>query len=124
MTVRFIDPADRLALTIRPQRAIHCWQDDFDSGQRLYKRGMWAEALPHAGRAFEISELLLLNNSVESSNGREIFTASAALLIDTLGKLGELQMIQHIHWQALQWLKHDLQLKPQAQPTASPSTPA
>ena len=114
MTTRFIGPADRLTLAKKPQRAIHCWQDEFNSGQSFFKQAMWTMALPHAGRAFEIAEILLGSDTVESANGRELFTASASLLIDTLGKLGEPQLIQSVHWRALQGLTQDLHLQPKA----------
>ena len=69
MTTRFIGPADRLTLAKKPQRAIHCWQDEFNSGQSFFKQAMWTMALPHAGRAFEIAEILLGSDTVESANG-------------------------------------------------------
>ena len=114
MTTRYLSPTERLIFVEKTQRAIHCWQDEFNLGQSLFKQAMWTKALSHAGRAFEIAEILLGSDTVESANGRELFTASASLLIDTLGKLGESQLIQSVHWRALQGLTQDLHLQPKA----------
>jgi hypothetical protein len=112
MKLRFICEVYRLELIRHPDKAIHCWQNGFDAGSSLYEQEMWDEALPYLGSAFETSEIILTTRAIQSTNARELFTASAALLIDVFGKTGAIPMTQKVYWLAVQRLTQELRIDP------------
>jgi len=115
MKLRFLCGPHRVELTRKPEKAINCWQDGFDTGQFLCDQKMWQEALPHLGCAFETSEIMLTTKVVEPECAYELFTYSASLLIDAFERLGYVDQCQEIYWMAVKRLTRESSCHPEAQ---------
>lgn len=59
MKYSFLRDVHRKELTINVTKAIRFWQEGFDRAQFLNEQGLWIEAIPHAGCAFEVSEIFV-----------------------------------------------------------------
>jgi hypothetical protein len=94
MKMQFLCALHRAELSSKSNLAINCWQNGFDAGQLLFEQGMWHEAAPHLGCAFETAEIILSTRAVDSLNACELFTYSALLLADTFTKI---HLIRHAH---------------------------
>lgn len=115
MKLRFLCGAHRAELTRSPGKAITCWQDGFDTGQLLSEQKMWQEALPHLGCAFETSEIMIATAAIEPVSAYELFTSSAALLMEAFGELGYAEQRQNIYWITVKRLNRELSCNPQAE---------
>ena len=94
MKMHFLCALHRAELSSKSNLAINCWQNSFDAGQLLYEQGMWHEAAPHLGCAFETAEIILSTSAVDRLNACELFTYSALLLADTFMKI---HLLRHAH---------------------------
>lgn len=94
MKMHFLCALHRAELSGKSNLAINCWQNGFDAGQLLYEQGMWHEAAPHLGCAFETAEIILSTRAVDRLNACELFTCSALLLADAFIKIN---LIRHAH---------------------------
>ena len=108
MKLRFLCGQHRAQLNEQPEKAIHCWQNGFDTGQLFCEQHNWAEALPHLGCAFEAADIILTNQLVETESACELFVASATLLLDAYGNLDYLAQSQEVYWMAMQRLTNEL----------------
>ena len=88
MKMRFVCEPYRQEMLSNKTLAIHCWQDSFDTGLYLFEQMHWFEALPHLGRAFVASEIILSSHALSEESATEMFTASSLALISTLANLG------------------------------------
>lgn len=88
MKFSFLCDAHRQELTSNITKAIRFWQEGFDTGQFFNEQRLWIEAIPHAGCAFEIAEILVTNKEIEVAVAYEWFYASTQLLSDAFNSLG------------------------------------
>ena len=114
MKMRFLCDMHRFELDGRPERAINCWQNSYDTGLLLYEQQMWSEALPHFGCAFESSEILISNRVLEPQLGYDLFTSSALLLVDTFKALNYINQSREVCSLAMNRLEHELRKAPNA----------
>lgn len=115
MKLRFLCGVHRVRLVEKPDKAINCWQDGFDTGQYFCEQSMWEEALPHVGCAFEAAGIMLTTRAVAVESGCAIFCASALLLIDVFARLGCAEECQAVYWMATERLTRELSLHPGSQ---------
>lgn len=78
MKLSFLCDAHRQELTINVTKAIRFWQEGFDTAQFFNEQGLWIEAIPHAGCAFEVSEIFVTNKEIDFTVAYEVM----ALAID------------------------------------------
>jgi hypothetical protein len=88
MKFSFLCDAHRQELNTNITKAIRFWQEGFDSGQFFNEQGLWVEAIPQAGCAFEIAEILVTNKDIDAAVAYEWFYASTQLLADAFNNLG------------------------------------
>ena len=87
MKMRFICEPYLQKIYQNKMLAIRCWQDGFDSGMYFFEQMMWRDALPHLGRAYAASEVILATGAMETEDACEIYTASSLALISSLANL-------------------------------------
>lgn len=88
MKLSFLCDAYRQELTTNVTKAIRFWQEGFDTAQFFNEQSLWVEAIPHAGRAFEIAEIFVTNKEIDFSVAYEWFYASTLLLANAFNSLG------------------------------------
>ena len=88
MKFSFLCDAHRQELNTNITKAIRFWQEGFDTGQFFNEQGLWIEAIPHAGCAFEIAEILVTNKQIDVAVAYEWFYASTHLLANAFNSLG------------------------------------
>lgn len=88
MKFSFLCDAHRQELNTNITKAIRFWQEGFDTGQFFNEQGLWIEAIPHAGCAFEIAEILVTNKDIDAAVAYEWFYASTLLLANAFNNLG------------------------------------
>ena len=88
MKFSFLCEAHRQELNTNITKAIRFWQEGFDTGQFFNEQGLWIEAIPHAGCAFEIAEILVTNKDIDAAVAYEWFYASTQLLANAFNNLG------------------------------------
>ena len=88
MKFSFLCDAHRQELNTNITKAIRFWQEGFDTGQFFNEQGLWIEAIPHAGCAFEIAEILVTNKEIDVAVAYEWFYASTLLLANAFNNLG------------------------------------
>jgi hypothetical protein len=115
VTLKFLCDPTRLELTQKPEKAINCWQNGFDTGHLLCNKNMWQQALPHLGCAFETSEIMLTTKAVEHELAYEIFTSSASSLIEGFFRLDHVQQCHQIYWKAVKRLTREYSCNPEQQ---------
>lgn len=67
MKLSFLCDAHHQELTTNVTKAIRFWQEGFDAAQFFNEKSLWVEAIPHAGRAFEIAEIFVTNKEIDYS---------------------------------------------------------
>ncbi len=82
MKFSFICDLHRSQLQNNAAQAIRFWQDGFDTAQFFNGQCMWSDAIPHAGCAFEIAEILICKRKIEMAVAYEWFFASTKLLTE------------------------------------------
>ena len=87
MKLSFLCDAHRQELTINVTKAIRFWQEGFDTAQFFNEQGLWMEAIPHAGCAFEVAEIIITNKEIDCAMAYEWFYASTLLLTDAFTSL-------------------------------------
>ena len=88
MKLSFLCDAHRQELNANVTKAIRFWQEGFDTAQFFNDQGLWIEAIPHAGCAFEIAEILVTNKDIDAAVAYEWFYASSHLLANAFNNLG------------------------------------
>ena len=88
MKLSFLCDAHRQELNANVTKAIRFWQEGFDTAQFFNDQGLWIEAIPHAGCAFEIAEILVTNKEIDAAVAYEWFYASTQLLANAFNSLG------------------------------------
>ena len=88
MKLSFLCDSHRQELTINVTKAIRFWQEGFDTAQFFNEQGLWMEAIPHAGCAFEVAEIFITNKEIDCAMAYEWFYASTLLLTDEFASLG------------------------------------
>jgi hypothetical protein len=88
MKLSFLCDAHRQELNANVTKAIRFWQEGFDTAQFFNDQGLWIEAIPHAGCAFEIAEILVTNKDIDAAVAYEWFYASSQLLANAFNNLG------------------------------------
>ena len=88
MKLSFLCDMHRNQLESKTAQAIRFWQDGYDTAQFFNEQRQWAEAVPHAGCAFEIAEILISNREIDTAVAYEWFFAVTKLLVDALEGLG------------------------------------
>ena len=88
MKLNFLCDLHRRELKTNITQAIRFWQDGFDSAQFYSQQGLWRQALPHAGCAFEIAEIFITNKEIDYTVAYEWFHVSTLLLADAFNSLG------------------------------------
>ena len=88
MKFSFFCDAHRQELNKNITKDIRFWQEGFDTGQFFNEQGLSIEAIPHAGCAFEIAEILVTNKEIDVAEAYEWFYASTHLLADAFNSLG------------------------------------
>ncbi|WP_340678822.1 hypothetical protein [Paraglaciecola sp.] len=89
MTNRFLCPTHRQWLQTNPTAAIAHFTDTQDTGQWYREQGLWQQALPYVGCAYETAEIVLNLQVKDKALSVINFTSSAILLADTWHKAGE-----------------------------------
>lgn len=108
MKLQFLCDGHRLELSNKPAKAIHCWQNGFDTGQLLFDQDMWQEAIPHFGCAFEAAEIMITTSALPPQRAYELFSSSAISLALTFEKLGNKRLSADIYWLAINRLEREL----------------
>lgn len=88
MKLSFLCDAHRRELNANVTKAIRFWQEGFDTAQFFNDQGLWIEAIPQAGCAFEIAEILVTNKEIDAAVAYEWFYASTQLLANSFNSLG------------------------------------
>lgn len=107
MKLSFLCAPHRVELTNKPNKAIRCWQDGFDTGQALYDQHMFKEALPYLGCAFETSEIILSSRIIDSKSACEFFSSSAVACANTLAQLECIDRAFEVFWMAINRLEKE-----------------
>tara|TARA_R110000868_G_scaffold70029_11_gene206214 strand:- start:3325 stop:3774 length:450 start_codon:yes stop_codon:yes gene_type:complete len=89
MTSRFLCTTHRQWLQSNPVAANAHFADTQDTGQWYREQGLWQQALPYVGCAYESAEILLSLPSTDKTLSVINFTSSAILLADTWHKAGD-----------------------------------
>jgi len=89
MTTRFLCATHRQWLQNNPSAVNAHFADTQDTGQWYRERGLWQQALPYVGCAFETAEIVLSLQAIEKATAVINFTSSAILLANTWHKAGE-----------------------------------
>ncbi|MGO4892246.1 hypothetical protein [Flavobacterium sp. W21_SRS_FM6] len=110
MTTRFLCPNHRHWLQSNPKAAIAHLSDTQDTGQWYREQGLWSQALPYLGCAFETAEIVLNTSTKNQATAVITFTSCAVLLGDTWHKLGELGLSRQAFQSAQQRLIPELSL--------------
>ena len=88
MKFSFLCDAHRQELTTNVTKSIRFWQEGFDTAQFFNDHGLWIEALPHAGCAYEVAEIFISNREIDIAVAYEWFYASTLLLTQAFDTLG------------------------------------
>lgn len=88
MKFSFLCDAHRQELITNVSKSIRFWQDGFDTAQFFNDHGLWIEALPHAGCAYEVAEIFISNRKIDIAVAYEWFYASTILLTQAFDTLG------------------------------------
>ncbi|MDG2019100.1 MAG: hypothetical protein P8J25_06615 [Porticoccaceae bacterium] len=88
MKLSFLCEVHRQALTTNVTKAMRFWREGFDTAQFFNAQSLWVEAIPHAGCAFEIAQIFVINKEIDDSVAYEWFYASTLLLADAFNSLG------------------------------------
>lgn len=89
MNQRFLCPNHRSWLQTNPMAANAQLSDAKDTGQWYREQGLWHEAIPFLGSAYEAAEIVLSIQGRDKATAIINFTSCAILLADTWHKLGE-----------------------------------
>lgn len=89
MNQRFLCPNHRQWLQTNPAAVNAHFSDAQDTGQWYREQGLWSQALPYIGCAYEAAEIILALQARDKATAVINFTSSAILLADTWHKLGE-----------------------------------
>ena len=92
MSNRFLCPNHRQWLQANPAAANAHFADTQDTGQWYREQGLWLQALPFVGCAYETAEIVLNLQARDKASAVINFTSCAILLADTWHKAG-----QHLH---------------------------
>ena len=96
MTHRFLCPNHRQWLQTNPTAAIAHFADTQDTGQWYREQGLWQQALPYVGCAYETAEIVLTLQTTDKATSVINFTSSAILLADTWHKAGEYSISREV----------------------------
>ena len=108
MKLKFMCSAHREHLINEPSRAVAFFTCGFDTAQVFCDTKSWMEALPHAGCAFETSDVILTMKSAEKKKAIEYMTSSTVILAFILLKLGKVEDARDVYWSTITRL--DLEL--------------
>ncbi|KXI29862.1 hypothetical protein [Paraglaciecola hydrolytica] len=89
MTHRFLCANHRQWLQSNPAAANAHFADTQDTGQWYREQGLWQQALPYVGCAYETAEIVLTLQARDKATCVINFTSCAILLADTWHKAGE-----------------------------------
>ena len=89
MTQRFLCANHRQWLQSNPAAANAHFADTQDTGQWYREQGLWQQALPFVGCAYETAEIILTLQVRDKASSVVNFTSCAILLADTWHKSGE-----------------------------------
>ena len=89
MTYRFLCPNHRQWLQTHPAAANAHFADTQDTGQWYREQGLWIQALPYMGCAYETAEIVLNLQAIDKATSVINFTSCAILLADTWHKAGD-----------------------------------
>lgn len=115
MKLRFLCANHRKLLAQKPEQAIHCWQNGFETGQWLCEQRRWDEALSHVGCAYEAADIVLSSQIVAADSAYELFVSSTCLLVETLAQLGEVRRAADVYEMTVQRLMRDAGRIPELQ---------
>ena len=110
MKFSFFCDARRQELNTNITKAIRFWQEGFDTAQFFNEQGLRIEAIPHAGCAFEIAEILVTNKDIDAAVAYEWFYASTQLLANAFNNLGYTEVAYEVMGLALERFDRELAL--------------
>ena len=87
MRFNFLCAVHRQQLESEPSRAIRLWQDGFDTAQLFCEQSMWAEAISHAGCAFETADIILSQRFINYMVACDRFCYSTLLISEIFSRL-------------------------------------
>ena len=88
MKYQFLCATHRVQLSNHPDQALRCWRNSYEAGQSLLELGYDYEALPHLGCAFEVAEIILSKQILDTIDAIALLTVSTAALAKSLNKRG------------------------------------
>jgi len=108
MKLRFLCANHRLELQTNMDKALKFCHTGFDTGQFYSDRSQWAEAIPHLGCAFEVSDILITHSSIDKEVSCDWLTTSAQLLAHSLKKAHYSGESEGVIWMAINRLEQQL----------------
>ena len=108
MKLKFMCSAHREHLINEPSRAVAFFTCGLDTAQVFCDTKSWMEALPHAGCAFETSDIILTMKSAEKKKAIEYMTSSTVILAFILLKLGKVEDARDVYWSTITRLELEL----------------
>ena len=113
MKHQFLCATHRQELGANPTQALRCWRNGYEAGQTFIDMGCHYDALPHLGCAFEVAEIILTKQMLETYDAIVLFTTSAATLAKCLTKRGYQNQRESVIQLTIGRLSRELALHPE-----------
>ncbi len=112
MKLRFLCAAHRKELETHMDKTLKFCQTGFDTGQFYNDQLQWKEAIPHLGCAFEVAEILLTRNAIDSEVACDWLATSAIMLALSFNNMQHTSQAEDVLWMAINRLKEQLAHQP------------
>lgn len=108
MKYRFLCAPHRQQISQNPSKAIQAFYSSFETAQSLCDIKQYQDALPYAGNAFEIAEIILTTQAAEPRQACEFFSCSAILFANSCSELGYDAQCLEIFWMTIHRLEKEI----------------
>ncbi len=109
MAIRFLCPQHREQLLRFDDAGCECWQRWMTAGRQAYAQRDWQEALRFLGSSFELSELVLDQQSSPALDALDRYMVSGHFLAECFVRCGDRALQRHcllaVHYRLLQALR-------------------
>ncbi len=101
-------------LNNKPLKAINICKFSFETAENYMDQGLWQEAIPHMGAAFEAAEILM-TKEIDLANAYQAFADTSIFLAKAFTQLKRIKNSSNILKLAIYRLQQDLETSAQAE---------
>ncbi len=116
MKYRFLCGPYRIRISQDSDAALHAFDTSFEAAQTLYEAEQLRDAIPFAGGAFEIAEVILSTKAAKAQLSCEMFSQASVLFAQVCAASGCEEQAHEIYRMAMNRLERELALSFGKQP--------